>query len=181
VSEELEVLKIVTGRLANARIPYMVTGSIAANYYAVPRMTRDIDVVVELTEQDIDRVVELFGHDFYVDPEIVRTAVRGKTLFNMIHSAFVIKVDVVIRKDSEYRRTEFSRRKPASVEGHGFFIVSPEDLILSKLEWAKDTRSEMQLADVRNLVASVRDVDHAYLRQWVHRLGLEAIYREASE
>lgn len=180
MSEELTVLKMVTGRLAGAGLPYMVTGSIAANFYAVPRMTRDIDIVTELSEQDVHRVVELFQTDFYVDRESVQRAVAEKSLFNMIHKALVIKVDLVMRKDNDYRREEFSRRKPVFVEGHEFFIVAPEDLILSKLEWAKDTHSEMQLADVRNLLASVENLDLGYLARWASRLGLESLYREVT-
>jgi len=66
MSEELEVLKIVTSRLNEANIPYMISGSIAANYYTIPRMTRDIDVVIGLKQGDIDKFTSLFEDDFYV-------------------------------------------------------------------------------------------------------------------
>src|SRR3989442_8778965 len=92
VSEELEVLKVVTGRLDAADIPYMVTGSMALNYYAVPRMTRDIDVVVELSMADADRVCELFREDFYVEPETVRESVEKRGTFNLIHTSLLVKV-----------------------------------------------------------------------------------------
>lgn len=180
MSEELEVLKLVTQRLAEAAIPYMVTGSIAVNFYAVPRMTRDIDIVVELSERDVDRIVRIFDEDFYTERETIQRAVREKGMFNIIHTGYVIKVDFVVRKDSDYRREEFSRRRPVSVEGSEFFIVAPEDLILSKLEWAKDTRSEVQLADVRNLLTGVAGLDRKYLEHWANRLGLESFYREVS-
>ena len=150
----------------------------AANYYAVPRMTRDIDFVVELQTRDADRLVELFQDQFYVDGEMVRRAILAQSMFNLIHTTLVIKVDMVVRKESEYRREEFSRRRMVSVEGHAFQIVAPEDLILSKLEWAKDSRSEVQLDDVRNLLAGVPDLDRDYLMRWAGRLGVESLYRE---
>lgn len=178
--EELEVLKTVTGRLEAAGIAYMVTGSMALNYYAVPRMTRDIDVVVELSAAAADRLLDLFREDFYIDRDAVRRAIEDRATFNIIHGALVVKVDFVVRKDSDYRREEFSRRRRVSAEGHEFFIVTPEDLILSKLDWARDTRSEVQLNDVRNLLASVTELDRAYLAHWTARLGLEALYRELS-
>jgi hypothetical protein len=178
MSEELEVLITVTGRLETADIPYMITGSMAANYYTVPRMTRDIDIVVELSGPDVDRVIELFQDDFYIEREAVETALRERTMFHIIHNAFVIKVDIVIRKENEFRFEEFSRKKRISVEGHEMFIVAPEDLILSKLEWAKNTRSEVQLADVRNLLTGVEGLDRNYLTRWANRLGLESLYRE---
>lgn len=178
MSEELEVLKLVTRRLDAAGIPYMVTGSIAVNFYAVPRMTRDIDLVVELNEQGVDRLIALFHEEFYLDRETVHRAVETRGMFNLIHTAYVIKVDMVVRKDTEYRQTEFARRRRVSVEGHELYLVAPEDLILSKLIWAKDSRSERQLDDVRNLLASVPDLDEDYLARWADRLNLSALYRE---
>ena len=180
MTEELEVLRIITGRLESAGIGYMVTGSIAMNYYAVPRMTRDIDVVVELQGADADRLCALFEGDFHVDRDAARAAIAERGVFNLIHQAHVIKVDFIVRKESDYRRAEFARRQPTSVEGHGFFIVAPEDLIISKLDWARDTHSEVQLGDVRNLLASVAELDRDYLARWVERLGLDTLYREAT-
>ncbi|MFQ5802011.1 MAG: nucleotidyltransferase [Candidatus Methylomirabilales bacterium] len=180
MSEELDVLKTVARRLSEAGIPYMVTGSIATNFYAVPRMTRDIDIVVELSERDVDQVVRIFQEGFYIERERVQEAIREKGMFNIIHTVHVIKVDFVVRKESDYRREEFLRRRRVSVEGHDLFIVAPEDLIISKLDWAKDTHSEVQLADARNLLASITELDRAYLAHWTTRLGLESLYREVS-
>jgi hypothetical protein len=140
MSDELDVLKSVAVRLGGAGIPYMVTGSMAANFYAVPRMTRDIDIVVELSERDVDRVTQLFQQDYYIDRDMVQRAVRDHAMFNMIHNALVVKVDCVVRKETEYRREEFARRRALFIADQEIFIVSPEDLILSKLDWAKESR-----------------------------------------
>ena len=180
MSDEIEVLRIVTQRLDAEGIPYMVTGSMAVNYYGVPRMTRDIDVVVELSVADLDRVCALFQDDFYLERVAVREAIERRTTFNVIHTSRVVKVDFVVRKDTEYRRTEFARKRRVSLEGHPFLIVAPEDLIISKLEWARDTRSEVQLADVRNLLRSVPELDTRYIEQWTTRLGLGPLYGEVS-
>lgn len=178
MSQELEVLQLVTTRLAEVGIPYMVTGSIAMNYYAVPRMTRDIDIVVELVEKDVEAAVRLFQRDFYVDREMVQEAVKNRLMFNVIHNAYMIKVDLIVRKNSDYRQEEFSRRRTVKIDDHSLHIVAPEDLILSKLDWAKDSHSEIQLNDVRNLLAAVPQLDHAYLVGWADRLGLKELYRE---
>ena len=179
MTDELDVLRIVTERLDAAGIPYMLTGSMAANYYAVPRMTRAIDLVVELSVGDIERVCALFEADFYLEPEAVRDAVAGRGAFNLIHEDRVIKVDCLVRKDTEYRREEFRRRRRVTVEDMRLHIVTPEDLIISKLEWARDSRSALQLADVRSLL-SVPDLDRDYLSTWLGRLGLDALYREVA-
>jgi hypothetical protein len=181
VSDELEVLKSVTAQLAGAGIPYMVTGSMAMNFYAVPRMTRDIDLVIELSERDVDRVTCLFQQEYYIDRDMVERAVRDDAMFNMIHNAMVVKVDCVVRKETEYRRVEFARRRAVSIVDQQVFIVSPEDLILSKLDWAKESRSQMQLDDVRNLLRSVQELDAEYLNQWADRLGLTTLYHEVRQ
>lgn len=179
MTEELEVLRIVTGRLEAAGIPYMLTGSFAANYYAVPRMTRDIDLVVDVSAGDADRVCALFEDDFYLDPDAVRAAIAGRGVFNVIHETYVVKVDCIVRKDGEYRRTEFARQRRGSIEGHDLAIVAPEDLIISKLDWMRESRSDLQLTDVRNLLQSVPNLDRQYLTRWTELLGLGALYREA--
>jgi Nucleotidyl transferase of unknown function (DUF2204) len=178
VSDELDILKSVAARLRAAGIAYMVTGSMAMNFYATPRMTRDIDLVVELQETDVARVVGLFQSEYYLDRDMVELAVKNRSMFNMIHNDVVVKVDCVVRKDSEYRREEFSRRRTVHLDGESIAVVAPEDLILSKLEWAKESRSSMQLDDVRNVLRSVKTLDHAYLKRWADHLGLAALYHE---
>lgn len=178
MSEELEVLKIVAQRLEKAGIAYMLTGSIAANFYTVPRMTRDIDMVVELKPQDVDKVYSFFSADFYIDKETVKTEVARHGMFNIIHNDYIVKVDFIVKKESEYRQVEFERRQPVQVEDAKFFLVAPEDLILSKLDWSKENRSEVQLEDVRNLLASVEDLDYSYLETWASKLGLTDLLKE---
>jgi hypothetical protein len=177
MSEELEVLKEVARRLDGTGIAYMITGSTAANFYAVPRMTRDIDIVVELSERDIGKFILAFEKDHYLEPETVRKAVKNKGMFNLIHDQYIIKVDFVVRKDTPYRRREFSRKKKISVDGENLYIVAPEDLILSKLVWAKDSKSEIQLRDVQNLLQSVKGLDRRYLARWGKQLGVDSLYR----
>jgi len=111
MSEELEVLKIVTSRLNKASIPYMVSGSMAANYYTVPRMTRDIDIVIKLERTDIDKFVGLFQGDFYIDKEMIKREVLQQGIFNLIHNRYIIKIDFIIRKSSAYQETAFSRKR----------------------------------------------------------------------
>ena len=84
-----------------------------------------------------------------------------RVLTRLRHGASVVKVDFVVRKESEYRRVEFARRRRIRVEGQELSAVTPEGLILSKLDWVRETCSEVQLADVRNLLACVQGLDEA--------------------
>jgi hypothetical protein len=159
---ELDVLRIVSDRLAAANLPFMLTGSFALAHYATPRMTRDLDIVVALTERDIAALLASFQTDFYIDVEAVRAAIRSERLFNLLHLESGIKVDIVVHKSGEYRKVEFARRQAVAIAGVHTWIVSREDLVLSKLVWSLDSRSELQRRDVRQLLAE--DVDLDYIR-----------------
>lgn len=90
-----------------------------------------------------------------------------------------IKVDLIVRKGSEYRQVEFARRREVTMAGVKTWIVSREDLILSKLVWAADSNSELQLRDVRSLLDD--NVDRKYLEQWAGRLGVAELMRKIDD
>ena len=97
MSEQLDVLKLVAERLQRADIAYMISGSIALNYYAQPRLTHDIDIVVALRLEDAERITNLFAVDFYIDADGVRNAIAQLGMFNIIHYDHVMKVDCAER------------------------------------------------------------------------------------
>jgi hypothetical protein len=170
MTEELQVLGDIATRLEAAGIDYMLTGSVALNTYAQPRMTRDIDLVVAFYLKDVGRITEVLGTEYYVSEEAAREAVLHQSSFNAIHERTLIKVDFMVRKREDYRLHEFTRRVRLKVGDFDLWVVSKEDLILSKLHWAKASLSERQLADVENLIATGCDV--GYLRTWSVALNL---------
>ena len=178
MQNELDIVRDVSVKLDGEKIGYMLTGSMAMNYYAQPRMTRDIDVVVALRPTDAARVVQLFSPDYYVSREAVDNSIAHQSLFNLIHNESVIKVDCIVRKQSEYRLNEFHRRQRIQIENFETWIVSKEDLILSKMYWAKDSRSETQLGDVKNLVST--GCDRNYIERWTPELDVASLWSEVS-
>ena len=176
MTSELDVLRIVSERLAAVGISFMLTGSYAMAYYATPRMTRDLDLVLALGGEDVDRLVAVFSHDFYVDADAARSAVRTQQLFNLLHLESGVKVDFIVRKDSEYRQLEFSRRKRIELNGIQTWIVSREDLILSKLVWARHASSELQRRDVKALLDG--PYDQTYVQQWAALLEVADLLKE---
>lgn len=173
---ELDILKLVSSRLNVAEVDYMLSGSVALTFYGKPRMTRDIDIVIVIPPREIDRFVKIFEQDFYIDRDMVEDAVRNQSMFNIIHLETVIKVDFIIRKTQEYRILEFSKRKKMQLEEQEVSVVSLEDLIISKIYWAKDSFSEMQIKDIVSLLDL--DVDMVYVQDWCARLGLDLILRK---
>jgi hypothetical protein len=177
MTTELDVLRRVSAGLSAQGLPFMLTGSFAMAHYATPRMTRDIDIVVALDRKDIDAVVREFAAEFYLDADAGRLAIEAERLFNMIHQASGIKVDLIVRKSSDYRRVEFDRRQRANLGTVDTWIVSREDLILSKLVWARDSQSEIQRRDVELLLQG-DGLDRNYLRMWALRLGVDTLLDE---
>lgn len=175
---ELEVLRDVTRKLSRLGVPFMVTGSMAMMFYSLMRLTRDIDLVVELKLEGVEPFLAAFDTDYYVFPDEVRSALRARRMFNAIHQQSVIKVDFICRKESEYDTMAFSRRRSFQIRGFETWVTSPEDLILAKLAWSRQSRSEMQKKDIRALLAT--NCDRAYVLEWAEKLGLADWLQECS-
>ncbi len=176
MQNQLDVVCDVSRRLGGLGVPYMLTGSVAMNYYAEPRMTRDVDLVLDLRPENVGPLVEGFAGDYYVDADAVGEAVSGSSLFNMIPLESIVKVDCVILKPTEYRQHEFGRRRAVDIRGVRTHIASREDLILSKLYWALGSHSEMQLRDVANLMRGEYDAE--YVDTWAETLGVGGLLKE---
>ena len=146
---ELLALRDVCARLDGAGIAYMLTGSLAMSFYARPRMTRDIDLVVALEPAKAEQLTGALGAEYHADAAATTAAIRGARPWNVIYLPSMVKIDLIPRKDTPYRRAEFERRRRVELAGVPLWIVSVEDLILSKLEWSRDSRSEQQRRDVR--------------------------------
>ena len=170
MSAELEALQDALARLERAGIAYMLTGSLALSYYAEPRMTRDIDLVVELPGLGSAEIAALFEPEYYVSAQDIEQARTARGMFNVLHLEKLVKLDLIVRKDGPFRRHEFSRRRRVSLGAFDAWIATREDLILSKLAWALPTGSELQLRDVVSLLAAGADED--YLRRWASELGV---------
>ena len=173
---ELLALRDVCARLDRAGIAYMLTGSLAMSFYARPRMTRDIDLVVVLESAKVEQLTAALGADYHADAGAIAAALRGGRLWNIIHVPSVVKIDLIPRKDTAYRRAEFERRRRVELAGVPLWIVSVEDLILSKLDWSRESRSEQQRRDVGLLLKA--PLDRAYLDEWAARLDLNGLLRE---
>lgn len=181
MDEQFEFLRSIVQRLDAAAVPYMLTGSLALAIWAIPRMTRDIDVVIEADAAAVRRIVEAFALDCYVSPEAAAEAAAGHTMFNAIHLTSLLKADFILRRDEPYERVKFGRRREVTLDEFRVHVISPEDLILSKLQWGRSTGSARQLEDVRALMRHAVALDTAYLEQWATRLDLASGLAEARQ
>jgi len=176
-------LKRVVELLNDAQIPYMVTGSIASTFHGPSRATQDIDLVIDPTLTDLDRLLEHLSPDlYYVSREAAHEALSLRSQFNVIDMKTGWKIDLIIRKDRPFSIEEFSRRQPARIGSTDLFVASPEDSILSKLEWSKIGGSERQLQDAANVLRARKSaIDHTYLARWAEILDVSSLLDRAKQ
>ena len=168
----LSFFQKITDVLDQCQIPYMLSGSIALGIYTVPRMTRDIDFVIHLEAKNLDLFVDSFKEGFYCDRDGIKDAMFGPVkMFNIIDHESGYKADFVVLKDVPYRQEEFSRRVNVSYIGKTIYVVSPEDLLISKLIWIQEYQSPLQIEDIKSLVA-IDTLDWGYISKWIKQLKL---------
>ena len=165
-----ETLRDVVTRLEGLHIKYMVTGSVAMSVYVTPRLTMDIDIVVEIPAGDSQRFANGFSVDYYVNPASIRRAIDRQSMFNIVSLPFGVKVDCILLKRDEFSVARFSRRVMVNMNGMSVWCITKEDLILAKLMWARESHSEVQFRDISNLTESGYDVD--YVTLWTEKLRL---------
>jgi hypothetical protein len=167
----LDFFKKIIEYFNGHHIPYMLSGSIAMGLYIVPRATKDIDFVAHLQLQDVDGFVQHFAGAYYVSKDAVSDAINRQSMFNIIDHKSGYKADFVILKNDEYRLTEFERKRKMNFYGISFYVVSPEDLLISKLIWIQEWQATVQMEDIKNL-ASLPDLQQDYINYWTKELKL---------
>lgn len=173
MNDQADFLARLTAKLSAAGIPFMLVGSVAASYHGHPRSTFDIDLVVEADEEALCLFAQSLGDGYYVEENAIRDAVRKRSVFNIIDEASGFKADLIVRKERHFSRTEFSRRVRVLIADRIVEMATPEDVILSKLEWSKLGASERQFTDALKVARTQwTSLDFSYLEKWSKELGV---------
>ncbi|MBI2606007.1 MAG: hypothetical protein HYW49_08000 [Deltaproteobacteria bacterium] len=170
----IAVFQEVLQALEDNSIEYMIVGSVASIVYGEPRLTKDMDLVIELAPADARKIPRIFpAEKFYSPPvEILGDEIMNRGHFNLIHHDSGLKIDLMIRKNSEHAKTEFTRRRKIEI-WEGFFapVAAPEDVIIKKLVYYTEGGSEKHVRDIQGILSN-SDVDRAYIEIWTAKLGL---------
>ncbi|MDQ6788169.1 MAG: hypothetical protein M3033_15295 [Acidobacteriota bacterium] len=176
IIEPNEILRDVVERLESGGIAYMLSGSMAMMYYAVPRYTADIDIVLELNKGKAAEIPALFEPDYYVPHRRIKDAILRQSMFNLIHHESSFKVDCIIKKNSVFQENAFINRERVNYFDFEVWIIGKEDLIISKLLWAKESRSDFQARDIVNLMKF--GFEKSYIEEWTKRLDVNDFFVE---
>ena len=171
---EREFLVDVLGRLNQAGVDYMLTGSIASNFWGIPRTTHDLDFVLLMTPDQVDQLVACFRLGFFIQPESVHSAFKPPYQFNVLDEQSALKADFWLLQENRFEQSAFGRRLRVDIFDVGAWIATAEDIILHKLQRNKISPSERQLMDVAGVRAVQADaLDVTYLGRWALILGVE--------
>ena len=172
---EQQLLVDCLRRLNGAELTYYLTGSMASNYWGIPRTTHDLDFVIQLPPSASSKIISAFSGDFFIDEASVRAAYQAPHQFNAIDMRSALKVDFWLPKPTPFDREMLRRRVRVSLFGEPAWITTAEDCILHKLLWNKITPSDRQLGDAAGVVAvQSGKLDGAYLKGWAEALGVSA-------
>ncbi len=170
---ESELLVDCLRRLNRTNVIYYLTGSMASNYWGVPRTTHDLDFVVQLPMSAVSRIVQEFSGEFYIDESAVRAAYKPPHQFNAIDTRSSLKVDFWLPKPEAFDREMLKRRIQVTLFGEPAWIATAEDVVLHKLIWNKISPSQRQLGDAAGVVAvQAAALDKNYLKHWAQELHL---------
>jgi len=173
--EQLDLLRFIVGALEELGIAYMVVGSYASGAYGEPRFTQDIDVVVELTTEQLDGLLaRLPADEFYVSREAAVAAIQSAGQFNVIHPESGVKIDFMIPGSDAWARQELSGRvRLELLSGVEAYAARPEDVIIAKLGYYREGGSEKHLRDIAGMLkVSGASIDRAYVEKWAADFGL---------
>jgi hypothetical protein len=172
-------------RLEAMGLPYMVTGSVASMIYGEPRLTLDVDLVVELTVERADEILDAFPEsEFYRPPlEVLRLECSRDSHghFNLIHHETGMKADVYLAAHDALHRWGLAHRRRIPLGSGQLWLAPPEYVILRKLEFWREAGSEKHLRDVRAMLAADLALDRAFLETELHRRGLDEAWQAALE
>jgi hypothetical protein len=171
---ESDLLQDCLKRLNALGRPYFLTGSMASNYWGVPRTTHDIDFVLQLHSEDVNAVVQAFAGDFFIQEDTVRKALQPPHQFNALDQRSALKIDFWVLTGEAFAQEMFRRRRSIELFGISAWIASAEDVLLHKLYWHRLMPSDRQLLDAAGIWALQRtQLDQDYLVNWAKQLQVE--------
>lgn len=178
-----DLLTLFVDPLERLGLDYMVTGSVASMLYGEPRLTNDVDLVLDLSPPDAPRLRAAFSSsDFYCPPEDeirleAGRAIRGHV--NILHIPTALEADIYFAGDDWLHRWALPRYHRLEVESRSIRLAPPEYVIVRKLSFFREGGSSKHVRDVRALVSARRaGLDLGALRVLAAREGVLDLWKE---
>ncbi len=171
----LGLLNVLCGELEAAGLKYALTGSVVSSIYGEPYTSMDVDVCLRMTPAQAAALAASLPPRFYRSAEALAQAARQRGIANLIDLETGLKADLSVLPDEPYFDEILRRRQKIEYHpsGPAFWTVSAEDIVVMKLLWRKDSRSQKQWDNALSVVRQQGPrLDWAYMREWGQRLEL---------
>lgn len=177
--QDLNLFALYIDILVRHQIPYFVTGSVASIVYGDPRLTHDIDLVINLNHINVDIFLKAFPSDqFYCPPEeVIKTEINrtSRGHFNLIHHETGFKADIYLIGSSELQLWAMHNSRQIDFAGSKINIAPPEYVIIMKLEYYKEGNAEKHLSDIKSILNNSSDlIDYNLLKKLINERSLTA-------
>ncbi len=184
--QELDLFKIFTTKLDELKLNYFITGSIASIIYGEPRLTHDIDIVLEIYEHHVEHLIKKFpDKEFYIPPseviknELLRTE-RGH--FNLIHNSTGFKADIYLIGKNDFQKWALENKNKIDYLKSSLFIAPPEYVIIKKLEYYKEGQADKHLNDIRSILVNSEDIiDFKTVEKFAIKFGVLDLWEMVKE
>lgn len=170
-----ETLKWICDKFEKLNIDYMITGGSAVGFWGHIRTTMDIDIVVNIVKDKTDALIDNIKKEAYIDEQDIKESIEKSTMFQILNNKTYFKIDIIpLILQDEYEKQKFKNRLKINFSGKDIYVISPEDLIISKLIWSKSSGgSERQIRDCESIYKlNKENIKKEYLQIWIKELNL---------
>jgi len=180
---QTEIFGFVIEVLGKLKINYMIVGSVASTVYGKPRLTYDMDILIDLKENQIEELAGSFDSDWYADAEMIKEAIAKNMPFNFIHAPTALKIDFFPAESGEYEKAQFLNKTEKQFdEKQSAYFSSAEDVIVKKLDYYMDGKSEKHLEDIKGMLGARREkLNFKYIDYWSQKKGSFDVWKKIRE
>lgn len=170
------IVRLVTDALDGLLVPYVLVGSFASNIYGIARSTQDVDLVIDSNLKRVSDLMRLLGPEFHRDPQIHFETVTGSSKSVIEHQPTKFEIEVFQLTDDPHDQSRFKRRRKARIYGSEMYVLTAEDVLVTKLNWLHRANRTKDLLDVQHVI-SVQDehLDWPYIESWCNQHGSRAL------
>jgi Nucleotidyltransferase of unknown function (DUF6036) len=167
----LDITTLVIAALSRSAVPHVMVGSFARNFHAFPRSTKDADIVLALDVAALNRFEAELGNEFLLDPQTTFETNTGTFRHTLVHKATEFKTELFLLSQDAFDQERFRRRLKINFNGHTTFVLTAEDVIVTKLRWLR----KKDVDDIRDVIAVKSSaLDWNYIHRWTEIHGTRA-------
>jgi hypothetical protein len=174
-----EIVRHVLARLDSLCMPYVIVGSFATNVYGVARATKDADLVVQIGPGQLGKLIESLGPELDCDRQLRFESVTGTRKIELSDRETAFTVELFWHSDDAHDQERFARRQKFTLLGRDVWILSREDVLVTKLRWLLIANRPKDRTDIESVIAIQRDaIDWPYVVGWCDRHGTRALLEQ---